>query len=160
MSYLRKHIVDSSMEYITLVINRENILEDSFLQFQTTEDLDLTKELKIFFVDEVAQDVGGVYREWYSNLIDAILLPSEMLFYEISDKNYGKNSFFIPTYQNFPKRDSADQYYEFIGKIIAKAIIDRMTIKVNFNHILLKHIMGRKICLDDMKYLDFEVRNI
>ena len=156
-NYIRKNILDSSFEYITLVINRENILEDSFLQFQTTMDLDLTKELKIFFVEEVAQDVGGVYREWYSNLIDAIISPKESLFYEIDDKYFGKNSFFIPTYTQFFRKDSCCEYYEFIGKIVAKAILDRMTMKVNFNIVLLKHIMGYDIILEDLRHLDYEV---
>ena len=120
-------------------------------------ELDLTKELKIFFVDEVAQDVGGVYREWYSNLIDAIISPVQGLFTEISNKNFGKNSFFIPTYSKFLHSEEVLEYYEFIGKIIAKAILDRMTIKINFNVILLKHILGIPIVLDDIRYYDYEV---
>ncbi len=139
------------------MINRENILEDSFNQFQTTQDLDLKKELKIFFVDEVAQDVGGVYREWYSSLIDAFVNPSEGLLYEICDKFFGKNSFFIPTFKEFNRKDSSLDYYEFMGKVLAKGIIDRIIIKINFNVVLLKHILKRKIDLEDLRYIDYEV---
>ena len=39
---------------ITLVIEREHILRDSFEQFRTTDDFDLHKEIKIFYVNEVA----------------------------------------------------------------------------------------------------------
>jgi len=140
------------------VINRENILEDSLNQFQTTQDLDLKKELKIFFVDEVAQDVGGVYREWYSSLIDAVTNPNEGLLYEICDKSFGKNSFFIPTFKEFNRKEFSLDYYEFIGKVLAKGIIDRIIIKINFNVVLLKHILKRRIDLEDLRYIDYEVR--
>lgn len=53
---------------ITLVIERENILRDSFEQFRTTDDFDLHKEIKIFYVNEVAQDAGGLIREWITSL--------------------------------------------------------------------------------------------
>jgi hypothetical protein len=105
----------------------------------------------------VAQDVGGVYREWYSSLIDAFVNPSEGLLYEICDKSYGKNSFFIPTYKEFKRKDSSLEYYEFIGKVLAKGIIDRIIIKINFNIVLLKHILRKKIDLEDYKYIDYEV---
>ena len=156
-NYIRKNINDCSYEYITLFINRQNILEDSFFQFQTTMDLDLKKELKIFFVDEVAQDVGGVYREWYSNLIDSIFSPEEGLFLENNNKNFGQNSFFIPTYKEFLRKEEFVEYYEFLGKIIAKAILDRMTMKINLNRILIKHILNMPIQLEDIRYLDYEV---
>jgi len=44
----------SSARDITLVIEREHILRDSFEQFRTTDSFDLHKEIKIFYVDEVA----------------------------------------------------------------------------------------------------------
>ena len=120
-------------------------------------DLDLRKELKIFFVEEVAQDVGGVYREWYTNIIDSIFNIKEGLFYEVCNKNYGQNSFFIPTYKEFPHKDECSEYYEFIGKVIAKAILDRMTMNISLNRILIKHILQMPIELKDLRYYDYEV---
>jgi hypothetical protein len=37
-----------------LVIDREKILRDSFEQFRTTDAFDLHKEIKIFYIGEVA----------------------------------------------------------------------------------------------------------
>ena len=34
----------------------------------TIKDINLLEELHIHFVDEIANDEGGVYREWYSCL--------------------------------------------------------------------------------------------
>lgn len=108
-------------------------------------------------MDEVAQDVGGVYREWYSCLINAIFSPVEGLFYEISNKNFGQTSFFIPPYNEFLRQEDFVNYYKFIGKVIAKAILDRMTMNINLNRILLKHILEIPIDLEDIRYYDYEV---
>ena len=45
-----------------MVIDRENLLRDSFEQFRTTDRFDLHKEIKIFYVGEVALDAGGLMR--------------------------------------------------------------------------------------------------
>lgn len=44
------------------------MLRDSFEQFRTTDDFDLHKEIKIHYIDEVAQDAGGIMREWITEL--------------------------------------------------------------------------------------------
>lgn len=41
-------------ESLTLVIDRAHILSDSYAQFLTTDGFDFHKEVKIFFVGEVA----------------------------------------------------------------------------------------------------------
>ena len=158
MRYINRHIYDNSGNNTTLVVSRENILEESYNQFMTTDELDLKKAMHIFFVDEVAHDVGGVYREWYTNLFEIIFSPVQNFFIQIDDNCPGKNSFFIPT--SFPKIHSKNflEYYEFIGKVLSKAIFDKITLKTNFNIVLIKQIMNRKIDLEDLKYLDNSVK--
>jgi len=39
---------------ITLVVKRDDIIRDSFEQFRTTDGFNLHKEIKIFYVDELA----------------------------------------------------------------------------------------------------------
>jgi E3 ubiquitin ligase SMURF1/2/E3 ubiquitin-protein ligase NEDD4 len=54
------------------VIERKNILADSYQQFLTTDGFDFHKEVKIFFVGEVAQDAGGLLREWVTEISKVI----------------------------------------------------------------------------------------
>lgn len=61
---------------ITLVISRENIIEDTINQISSTDGFDLHKEIKIFFVDEEAQDAGGVFKEWIFHVIQEIFTGS------------------------------------------------------------------------------------
>ena len=66
--YINSQIQNSNIENPLIIIHRNNILEESFNQFMTIKDINLLEELHIHFVDEIANDEGGVYREWYSCL--------------------------------------------------------------------------------------------
>ena len=49
-------------------------------------------------------------------------------------------------------------YYNFIGKILGKGLYDKNLLKVNINRIILKHLLQEKIVLEDIRYLDNQVR--
>ena len=55
-----------------MLIRREHLFDDSYNQFRSTTDLDLKREVRIDFVDEPAQDIGGVMRDWFSTLMKEI----------------------------------------------------------------------------------------
>lgn len=131
-------------------------MEESYNQFKTTDHLDLKKSVQIHFIDEVAQDVGGVFREWYTCLFDEIFNKKYNLFGEIQN-SYGPTSMFIPQSQATNLIDKDIGYYSFIGKILGKGIYDKNLLKVNLNRVLLKHLLKMEIELDDLKYLDFQV---
>jgi hypothetical protein len=158
LKYINKNIYDKSGNNTTLVVSRENILEESFNQFMTTLELDLRKAMTIFFVDEVAHDVGGVYREWYTILFDEIFSETRGFFYKVDERSVGKNTYLIPTVDPFQYRDIFIQYYEFIGKIIGKAVFDKITIRASFNRVLIKHILRQELDIEDVKYIDSGVR--
>jgi len=160
LNYINKNVYDKSSDNTTLVVSRENIFEESFNQFMTTHDLDLKKSMQIFFVDEVAIDIGGVYREWYSSLFEAIFSEKNGFFYKITESNKGKHTYFIPieTFQNENNSHNILEFYEFIGKIMGKALFDKITIKGNFNIILIKLIMDEPILLEDFEYFDSSVK--
>lgn len=69
---LEKKRISFLDDSITLVINRDNILEDTLNQISTTDAFDFHKEIKIFFIDEEAQDAGGVLKEWVFSLLKQI----------------------------------------------------------------------------------------
>lgn len=158
INYINKNIYDKSLENqnTTLIVSRERILDDSYNQFQTTFDLDLKKAMQIFFIDEVAQDTGGVYREWYTNIIKEIF-SYERLFFSLNRNKYGKTSYYICDKVSKQHIDDNEKYYEFIGKIIAKAIFDKIILEVDLNIVLLKQILDLPITLEDIKFLDSEV---
>ena len=155
MNYILTHITNVINENPILVINRKNILEESFNQFMTTKDLNLKEPIQIHFVDEVANDAGGVYREWYSCLFKEIFNSKNKLFIENTN-----NACFNGTYLIYPKYDNMKMdYYEFFGKLAAKALIDNVNISEILNRTLLNYLKGEKVVLDDMKYFDLDIYN-
>ena len=155
MNYILTHITNVINENPILVINRKNILEESFNQFMTTKDLNLKEPIQIHFVDEVAHDAGGVYREWYSCLFKEFFNIKNKLFIENNN-----NACFKGTYLIYPKYDNMKmEYYEFFGKLGAKALIDNVNISEILNRIVLNYLRGDKVVLDDMKYYDLELYN-
>lgn len=156
--YINRNIYDKSGDYITLVISRNSILEESFNQFKTTDHLDLKKSVQIHFIDEVAQDVGGVFREWYTSLFNEIFNPKYNLFIEVQN-SYGPTSMFIPVTKTKNLISKELDYYAFIGMILGKGIYDKSLLKVNLNRVLLKHLLKSEIELEDIEYLDYQVMN-
>lgn len=158
-NYLNKKIYDRNLynQNTTLIIRRDHILIDSFNQFITTKDLDLRRAMQIFFVDEVAQDTGGVYREWYTNIFNEIFSEEQNFFKKVENKKFGKTSYFLSENSPLIHKDKSSMFYELIGQLIAKAILDKILLPNDLNLVLLKHILDIPITLDDIKYLSYDV---
>jgi len=154
IQYLCKNYGLNKIENPILVINRTNIFEDSYKQFTTTKELNLNRPIKIFFVDEVANDEGGVYRDWLSCLFKIIFSKEKKLFKENENNCLIKN-----TYLFYPKYKGMNlEYYEFIGKLYSKAFIDMMNINnIQFNLVLIKQILKKPIELEDIQYYDLDL---
>ena len=154
-NYIQKVISDQIVDNPVLVINRNNILEDSFNQFKTNKDLNLKRPIHVFFLDEDENDVGGVYREFFSCLFKEFFSSKRKFFKENNYEGLGRNTIII---NNDNECTSLQlEYYEFFGKLIAKALIDRINLNENLNYILLKQLMHLPINLEDMKYFDIEI---
>ena len=128
-------------------ISRENCLEESIKEI---EYVNLWKEVKITFNGEVSYDAGGLFREWFIILIEE-LEKKEMKLFERSEcdeisyifnKNLNENS-----YWSF-------KYFKFIGKLMAKSIIDNITINLSFNILIYKLILEEEVKFEDLKNID------
>ena len=128
-------------------ISRDNCLEESI---EEIEKVNLWKEVKISFNGEVSYDAGGLFREWFIILIEE-LEKKEMKLFERSEcdeinyvfnKNLNKSS-----YWSF-------KYFRFIGKLMAKSIIDNITINLSFNILIFKLILEEKVKFEDLKNID------
>ena len=109
--YIKNNIINENFknENPILIINRKNILEESFNQFITTKELNLKEPIKIHFVDEVAHDAGGVYREWYTSLYKEFFSEKNKFFIENNNNCIIKGTYLIyPKYKNMNY-----DYYEF-----------------------------------------------
>ena len=130
----------------TMHIKRNNLLKDSM---EKIEKVNLLKEVKIQFEGEEGLDAGGLFREWF-NICFKSLESDELKLLIVSESNefsYNINPLLKHTKENFT-------YFYFIGKLIAKALFDNITINICFNKLIYKMILQEEITLDDLLFID------
>ncbi len=153
-NYIQQVVSDQIVDNPVLVVSRNNILEDSLNQFKTNKEINLKRPLHIFFLDEDANDVGGVYREWFSCVFKEFFSENKKLFKENNNESLGRNTIIIS--DDFECDNEMLEYYELFGKLVAKSLVDRVILNENLNHILLKQLMHLPIDVEDIKYFDMD----
>ena len=152
--HLMMNYIKNKNENPLVIINRNNILEDSYNTFLRIGGINLARPLKIKFVNENVQDEEGIYREWYQDIFKEILSPQKRLFIINPNKSLEANTLlFYPKYPGMRL-----ELYEFIGKLMIKAVADIVNIRhFAINRVLYKSIMKRPIILDDIKYYNLDL---
>ena len=158
IKFINKNLYEKNIDNSPLVINRDKILEESFNQFNI-DDLNLKRNMHIYFIDEIAKDVGGVYREWYSCLFKEIFEEKKNNFFKLNNnEGLGKQTYIIPFIEKNDIHQELLDYYKFIGKIIGKALFDKITINYNLNQNIIKLLLGiKEFNIEDLKYYDIEI---
>ena len=129
--------------------NGSQLFTDSFDALYDISPLDLRGNLIVVFKNEEAVDEGGVKREWLTLLTKEMFNPNYMLF------TLAKNGTTYTINSDSGKyNDDHLKYFEFIGKIMAKAIFDGMMIDCYFTRVIYKLITATPISYHDMEDYD------
>ncbi|KAI9895265.1 hypothetical protein PsorP6_018824 [Peronosclerospora sorghi] len=105
---------------------------------------------QIYFENEPGLDAGGLIREWYEILSDSLFNDDFGLF--ISTKGDNMGYWINPA--SASKLPNHLEYYEFIGRRLAKALIEGYNMKMSLGLPLIKHILGVPISFSDLEFLD------
>ena len=129
-----------------LNINRNHILKESLIQIN---DINIFKEWKVNFIGETNYDAGGIMREWFTTLFQTLEEEKLNLFIpsETDVFSYIINPLLKRNNTNF-------KYFSLIGKLIAKALIDNITVNICFNKIIYKMILQEKIEINELVFID------
>ena len=141
----------SNKRYFQIHVRRNGaqLFSDSFESLYKRNAKDLRGQLLIHFENEEAIDAGGVKREWLTLLTKEMFNPNYMLF------TLAKNGTTYTINSDSGKYNPDHlKYFEFIGKIMAKAIFDGMMIDCYFTRIIYKLICGTPISYHDMEDYD------
>ncbi|TPX33541.1 hypothetical protein SeMB42_g07460 [Synchytrium endobioticum] len=133
-------------------IRRQHVFEDGYTYLNALG-TKLKKKIGITFVDEQGMieagiDGGGLFKEFLTTL-------SKQAF----DMNYGlfsetRDHLLYPSPQNYATQDSQLNYFEFLGRILGKALYEGILIDVAFAKFFLSKWLGRQSYLDDLPSLD------
>jgi len=135
-----------------LEISEYKLLETTL---KNIKKVNLHKEVKIVFEEEKkVNDAGGLLREFIHLICKDIFKAEKELFMraETQDMIYKINPKSEDTQENL-------DLYKLIGKIIGKAIFEQMTIPVQLDRLLLKQIIQKDFCIEDLVTLDKSLYN-
>jgi len=142
--------------HLVLNVRRERILEDAlwhFLKETMSDPAQLrAKPFQIKFVGEEGIDQGGLTREFYTVLTHAFVDPSPALFTHSALNDY--------TYQINPLSGINPehlQYFDLLGKVIAKSIFDGIQLDVHFCPAFYKSLLGGHLGFADLETVDVEL---
>ncbi|CAI5735729.1 unnamed protein product [Hyaloperonospora brassicae] len=136
--------------HIQFVVRREHVVSDSLEQMLKCPPSRFWERLRIYFENEPGLDAGGLIREWYEILSDSLFNDEFGLF--ISTK--GENMGYWINPASASKVPNHLEYYEFIGRLLAKALIEGYNMKMSLALPLIKHILGVPISFSDLEFLD------
>ena len=147
MDITEKKLLDEGS--IRICLNRETLLKDTLIK---TENIDLFKEWKINFSGELSIDAGGILREFFTIIFEILEGEQLKLFIpsESNDFSYILNPFLMQNEDNF-------KLCKLIGLLMAKAIIQNITINICFNKLIYKMILCEKIEFEDLIFIDSQL---
>lgn len=107
-------------------------------------------ELQVIFDGEIAQDAGGLSKEWYNILMKEMLADEFGVFVRtLTDRV----AYIIP----ITSRPLELSVYEFAGRVLAKALFDNIPIYCPLSRVLYKHLLNHEIVPDDLQFVDDSV---
>ncbi|GES88691.1 HECT-domain-containing protein [Rhizophagus clarus] len=138
-----------------VTIRRTSVFEDGFTHLNALGS-GLKSPVAIQFIDEFGMpeagiDGGGLFKEFLTSL-------TRIAF----DTNYGlflstKEQLLYPNPHGYAKQETQLEYYEFIGRILGKALYEGILVDAAFAGFFLSKWLGRSSYLDDLPTLDPEL---
>ncbi|KAM0675077.1 E3 ubiquitin-protein ligase tom1 [Gurleya vavrai] len=148
-NYLKQIFKKSGLFSMFLNIDRNSLFEDSYNQIMAKSGNDFMRSrINVKFVDEEGVDVGGLTREFFNLLSKEIVKPDYCLFVLNQDgRTYSINKSSHVNHDHL-------LYFRFVGKFIAKGIIDEVLTDIYFTKPFYKQVLGKNLSLKDLESVD------
>jgi E3 ubiquitin-protein ligase HUWE1 len=154
-SYFRSRISKGSDDHhhgsLRINVRRDCVFEDSFHQLRHRTADEMHGRLNVQFQGEDGVDAGGVTREWYQVMARAIFKEELALF-----TSGGNGVTFQPNPNSMIQNEGVDhlQYFKFVGRFVAKALLDNQILDAYFTRSLYKHLLGEALSYEDIEAVD------
>lgn len=154
-------------------MRRSHLLEDSFAQVLSLQALELRQWMRVQFVGEPGVDAGGLEREWFILVTQALFDPSLGLFTRLPHGAYAIAPCSLQPLQAAAvrramlgeqgqaqeeggalDREVVLQSYYLVGRVLGKALLEHQTLPLHPCLCLLKHMLGQPLGLGDLEWDD------
>lgn len=167
VAFLRQFIAADRQRYSVdkvkygMKIRRSHCVQDGFDQFMRIPAADapalLRARLHIEFTDafgakEAGIDAGGVFKEFIEVLVKQAFSPDFGLFSLTSEGGLLHPN--PHARRLFASDAEVAQLFQFLGRIVGKAVYEGVVVNLPFAHFFLNNVLGRGNCLDDLRVID------
>ncbi|KAH7828092.1 putative ubiquitin-protein ligase 1 [Monocercomonoides exilis] len=145
---------DQDVQMLTIHPKRGHYFVQSSLDsFMKSDPNEYYKDIHVVFENEKGVDVGGVRREWFSLIIPAITNPDYGLFAtDVTNSNRMSISHLASDAQDDPA-----YLFRFVGYLMAKALIEQITIPAYFTRFVFKTLLDELPHISDVAGVDPEL---
>ena len=137
---------------LLIEVDRSNVLSSTFNQLRNLSPNIWLSKLDIEFTEEDGIDQGGLTQEWFTLIIKELFDSKNNLFKITEKKKYQ------PDPLSNENRTNLD-YFNFAGKIVARALIQGQCINAHLTKSFYKKILNRKIKFCDLFDYDEDIYN-
>ncbi|KAK9513093.1 hypothetical protein O3M35_001362 [Rhynocoris fuscipes] len=143
-----------------ITVHRNRIVEDGYRQLALLPPQALKSVIRVRFIneqglDEAGIDQDGVFKEFLEETIKRVFDPSLNLFRATSDERLYPS----PTSH---LQDNHLQLFEFVGRMLGKAVYEGIVVDVPFASFFLSQVLGQTqealySCIDELPSLDTDL---
>lgn len=139
-----------------LRIRRDRIVEDAFTNINSLQEEALQGTIRVTFVnefgaEEAGVDGGGLFKDFMENITKAAFDIQYGLFKETPDH------LLYPNPASLMVHDEHLEYFEFLGKILGKAMFEGILVDIPFATFFLSKLKKKHNYLHDLSSLDPEL---
>ncbi|KAL5033347.1 hypothetical protein BDV3_000342 [Batrachochytrium dendrobatidis] len=140
---------------ISIKVFRQRLLEDGFSQLRKFTCSQLKQTVRVKFVDqfgseEIGIDQNGIFKEFMEDICKQAFSTEFGLFKTTLDGN-------VTPFLNSVVHDEHLQLFEFIGRMMGKALYEGIVIDIPFALYIYAKLLGRYNYMDDLPSLDPEL---
>ena len=143
--YFSGRAIANEMLYNIIEIRRDHLVEDAIRKIPVIPNEDLMKKLVVIFSGEQGVDQGGVSREFFYLLINAVFSPDYGMFKTIN----GTYWFSLIQFEDYSA-------YVMLGTVVSLAIYNNVVLPIRFPTLLYKKILKKPIAFTDLNEIDPE----
>ncbi|TMW57363.1 hypothetical protein Poli38472_003288 [Pythium oligandrum] len=139
-------------------IHRESLLSDSIDALASLSPTQVRAPIRVEFIGEQGIDAGGVYREWFLLLNEAIVSPDAGIFTCVNKED---QTFYLNPHSRHDIGEHHLEHFYAAGRLIGRALLEGNVTGFHLSLPLLKIILDAPVSFSDLQYYDPDVyRNL